>query len=262
MIKGQLNTEIFSSNDIINLLLEGHNLLLDIRERLTGQKIKTLFVIQNSEQEITVLNEDISSNMVLSRFGHSKKNPFSLAYSIDRDILNTVDSAEDTNKINQIVQAIFKAKGPYLAMKKNNTGRNYVPYFDSTDAEILILLLKYRKNFTLSWKEYGKLRGQLGGKGGYASAFYKIGDVGLIQVKYLNLVNQNNAAVNFQRLRQLELRIPELINILKGDSGNIEQGLISFFTEQKSRLHNQASISANAEAKKHLHELLKPLNKI
>jgi hypothetical protein len=71
---------------------------------------------------------------------------------------------------------------------------------------------------TLTVDRYASLRSSLGGGGGYASAFYKIGDVGSTQVKFFNLKKgASKATVNFARFSLLRDRFRQLYEIL-GDN--------------------------------------------
>ena len=98
----------------------------------------------------------------------------------------------------------------------------------------------------LDLSQYIELRQTLGGDGGYASAFYKSGDIGSVQVKFFNLNKSGQTATtNFVRFSLLRDKLRKLNEILKEkDLKVLKKGLLDFFTENK----NYSSLEQMSEA--------------
>ena len=251
-----LNDKKRSTQQMINTMKKGHDLLLEIRKAFIGSDIKTKFVVQ-IEGRIFIVNEEaINANLMLSAFGGGTvSNPFSLAYTISRDILKDQQFLEQSEEItdSDIWTTIFGQKPEYLRRKSMGTKREYKNiYFDSKDAEIYEYYIQNKEQITeLNVDRYASFRQKLGGGGGYASAFYKIGDIGSTQVKFFNFKEgQKNVSVNFTRFSLLRDRLQELYNILNQNSlESIGKGLQTFFTEKEDQVIEGVSTTVNQEAK-------------
>lgn len=253
----ELNSRKKSARQMIQTMQKGHSLLLEMREVLLGSKISTKFIISIEGKTYSIDEKFLSPYLTLSAFGGGTvSNPFSLAYKIDKELLKDKNFLENAEIISngEVWNKIFSLKPDYLKTYKTpKTGRIYTNYyFDSKDAEIYELFMQNKEKIAdLKVSDYAKLRAELGGGGGYASPFYKIGDIGSVQVKYFNIKQgQNNATVNFARFSLLRDRFQELYNILDQDSiQSIGQQLSKFFTEEESHISQEVSRQVNREAK-------------
>ena len=251
-----LNNKRKTTKNMINIMQEGHSMLLDIREAFVGHRINTKFYIAVEGKTYIIDENKIKPNLMLSSYGGATSaNPFSLAYQIDKELLESQKILEQAEEItnDEIFQEIMKKKPPYLdEYKTPKTGRIYkYYYFDSKDAEIYESYRQSKENIlSLSVDKYASLRYSLGGGGGYASPFYKIGDIGSTQVKYFNIKKgEKSAVVNFARFGLLNTRFKELYNILNQDSLNlIGKNLQTFFTEKEKNISEEVSIRINKEA--------------
>lgn len=238
--------ELEATKNFRSVLKKGHSLLLEMRETLTGQHINTKFIISVEGGKTYMVNEsDIAAETVLSRFGSTTvSNPLSLAYEIDANIEPTLQSLVETEKAQMIEgtniwNEIDKCKAAYLEKLSKQNNRKYEKrWFDSKDAEIYTLYSGYPPGGgedieLLTADHYESLRKSMGGQGGYASAFYKIGDIGLTQVKYFRIKKDSKTvAVNFARFSLLRDRFRQLSDILAGsDYQQIGTALRDFFTE-------------------------------
>ena len=242
-----------ATQQLIHTMDRGHSLLLEIRESLTGQKIKTKFYVKTGGKVYIINESNLDPNKVLSVFGGGTvSNPFSVAYEIDKDLLEAKKALKDAEEISttDIWQTIWNLKRPYLDKKSEETGREYKNvFFDSKDAEIYELLSRQKESL-LDLDTYSSYRASMGGGGGYRTAFYKAGDVGDTQVKFFNLDSQKKSVVNYGRLSLLRDRFRDLENILlQDDIQKIGYGLIKFFTEDESRISDDITTAFNQEAK-------------
>lgn len=225
---------------LIDTMDKGHALLLQMRETLTGQQIKTKFYVK-FENKVYIINEsNLNPKKVLSAFGgETVSNPFSVAYELDRELLKTrQELAKDTEiSKTEIWQTIWSLKRSYLDNKSEITKRKYENiYFDSKDAEIYELLSR-QKEPLLDLPAYTDYRARMGGGGGYRTAFYKGGDVGDTQVKFFNLDSRNKSVVNYGRLSLLRDKFKQLDEILQRESPyEIGKELLKFFTEDESKI--------------------------
>ena len=235
--KKKLNNGKRATKNLIATMEKGHSLLLKMRTALTGQQISTKFMIAHEGKTYLIDEVNVPTKLVLSQFGGGTvSNPFSLAYQIDTELMKSKEFLEKAEEISttEIWQQIYNLKRPYLDEKSKITGKKYPNiFYDSKDAEIYELYAQQKKT-DLTLADYTNLRAEMGGGGGYASPFYKIGDVGSIQVKYFNLKKGvKNSTVNFARFSLLRDRFKELEEILsKNDVQDIGQSLMEFFTEK------------------------------
>lgn len=245
---------------------EGHNLLLDIRKQLTGQDINTKFFVSYEGKTYEIDERDVQIGYTLSRFGADTiSNPVSLAYNLTsealQELIKEAKAKEITNE--DIWSQIYSLKRPYLDQKKaywasKGIKREYPNiFFDSKDAEIYELFNQQRnlqrETKILDLEYYTDLRKSMGGGGGYASPFYKKGDVGSVQVKYFNIKkNQTSSSVNFARFSLLRDQLRNLENILnQSDIGSVANNLIKFFTEtNKKYVTEKIDIAFNEAAEK------------
>ena len=252
-----LNNRKRSTQQMILTMEKGHGLLLNIREAFTGSSINTRFIVQVGNKTYAIDESKLNAKMVLSAFGGGTvSNPFSLSYQIDKELVASKEFLDNAEEISdsEVWQKIFSLKPEYLDTYKTPiTGKKYKHYyFDSKDAEIYE---SYSQNMedvvTLTVDRYASLRSSLGGGGGYASAFYKIGDVGSTQVKFFNLKKgASKATVNFARFSLLRDRFRQLYEILgDNDVQRIGANLAQFFTEKAERVSPGVSTLVNNEAR-------------
>lgn len=266
LTRGKYQNNKKATQQLISTMLKGHSLLKQVREILTGQSINTKFIIQVDEKFYQVKESQIDPNLILSKFGgDTVSNPFSLAYQIDLQMLKDCKILQEENEISNIdiLQTIYSLKRPYLDEKSKTTHREYPNiFFDSKDAEIYELYAQQTGNIPeLDLSEYTMLRKELGGGGGYATPFYKLGDIGSIQVKYFNLSKgQKNTTVNFARFSLLRDRLRQLNEILLlSNPLDMKQELISFFTEKEENISIKTQISRefNKAAQEAINQLFK-----
>jgi len=268
----QLTRNKRATEQFASTMLLGHNLLSQMRETLTGQSIRTKFIIEYEGQLYEVYEDEIQdfAKITIDRFrGEStNSNPFSLAYQLDAEVLkehgllNREAKMDDMQTVD-LVQEVWALKPPYLDYKSSITGREYKNiFFDSKDAEIIELLRQEAEEYgymSISLARYIQLRKNMGGGGGYASAFYKLGDIGSIQVKFFKFKKQGELVnVNFARFSLLRDRFRQLRDILA--MGNTEteimQGLKEFFTEKESNISDRMSTIFNREAQRSIDQWL------
>lgn len=258
----KLNNGKKATKNLIATMEKGHSLLLEMRAALTGQQISTKFIITHEGKTYLIDESNVPTKLVLSQFGSGTvSNPFSLAYQIDTELVKSREFLEKAEEISttDIWQQIYNLKRPYLYEKSKITGKKYPNiFYDSKDAEIYELYAQQKKT-DLTLAEYTNLRAQMGGGGGYASPFYKIGDVGSIQVKYFNLKKGvKNSTVNFARFSLLRDRFRELEEILsKNDVQEIGRDLMKFFTEKENNISQSLTRQVNNLAKKEFEKLFK-----
>lgn len=252
-----LNNRKRSTQQMIATMRKGHSLLLDIRKAFTGTNINTKFVVHVEGKTYMIDERYLEPQMMLSAFGGGTiSNPFSLSYKIDKELLQSKEFLENAEEItdSEVWNKIFSLKPDYLRTYKTPiTGRIYKNYyFDSKDAEIYEHFLQNKESVaSLNTSRYAALRKELGGGGGYASPFYKIGDIGSTQVKFFNFKEgQKSVTVNFARFSLLRDRFRELYDILNQDSlWAIGQGMKKFFTEEEERVSSGVSETVNRETK-------------
>ena len=266
----EYNNDNSATNYLMATMLKGHSLLLNIRKVLTGQIITTKFIVQTDSGFYEIDEASIESmNLVLSTFGGGTvSNPFSLAYQLDQELLWAQGLLTEERKISNktdILKTIESIKPEYLERKKEEWKKQGVDkeypniYFDSKDAEIYELYQQQRGRAALDVTEYAYLRKKMGGGGGHASAFYQMGDVGSVQVKFFNLTKNNKkATVNFTRFSLLRDRFRQLAMIFaEQNPQKMQEKLISFFTEKEKNVLEGVSTAFNEQAKKALEELFR-----
>ncbi len=242
----------------------GHSLLLQMRETLTGQKISTKFTLEYNGKLYQIDEDDVppeALRLVPSTFGGGTvSNPFSLAYELDIEVLKCKGLLEQEDSKLELIPLnlsdnIMALKPSYLAWKSTQTHRQYPNiYFDSKDAEIFELLQQEVENGQsdgiIALDRYIDLRASMGGGGGYATPFYKMGDIGLKQIKFFKFKNRAKVAtVNFARFSLLRDRFQQLESILNKDSTyDIVLGLKDFFTEKEKNITPEVSKILNEEA--------------
>lgn len=252
------------TNQFAQTMYLGHTILSQMRETLTGQTIRTKFLIEFDGHYYEVYEDEIQDyvKLALDRYrGQSTvSNPFSLAYQIDAEALKAAGILREENQVDgmqsvDLFQQIWDLKPSYLEYKHKLTGRDYPNIFwDSKDAEIVELLQQEaeREGYVpLALSRYIDLRQSMGGGGGYASAFYKLGDIGSTQVKFFKFKKQSGIVnVNFARFSLLRDRFKQLEEILSRPSETeIMAGLESFFTEKEVNISDNISQAFNKEAK-------------
>lgn len=251
------------------VLQQGHNLLLEIRAAITGQQINTKMLISVKGKTYLVNEVDLQDiNLVLSRGMRGEStvsNPFSLAYKIDNTIEQSLqdlvqeDKAEEISS-NDIYNIIWQRKIDYL--NKYYRDRKLEPIWNSKDAEIYMMYVGSpegggRDISELTVEKYHFWRKNLGGGGGYHSAFFKIGDVGLTQVKYFKITNKGTT-VNFARFSLIRNNIFKLQSIFNlTTKEEIGQNLLALFTERTTRLSDTRTRLYNEAAKAVIQELFK-----
>lgn len=269
--KDKLNNNKFATDHLKAVMYKGHSLLLNIRQQLTGQDISTKFIIQVENKTYQISEKQIDPNLIFSTFGGGTvSNPFSLAYQIDIDMLQAEGLLNKENEITKtdIWQTIWSLKPEYLEQKKQmwaskGIKREYPNiFFDSKDAEIYELYQQQTELPILNLGEYTRLRASMGGGGGYASAFYKIGDIGSTQVKFFNLKEGvKSTAVNFARFSLIRDKLRQLNEIFSmTNPTEMKNKLLHFFTEDEEKISAQVSKEFNITAKNAIESLFKGFN--
>lgn len=265
----KLNNNKAATKHLKMVMLKGHTLLLNIRQQLTGQDISTKFIVQVEGRTYQISEKDISPDLIFSKFGGgTTSNPFSLAYSISVDMLKAQGLLNDENEITtaDVWQQIWALKPEYLEEKKKRWAaqgikRDYPHiFYDSKDAEIYELYQQQTDSPPLTIGEYTSLRASMGGGGGYASAFYKIGDVGSTQVKFFNIKEgAKSTSVNFARFSLIRDRLRQLRDIFVNSTSpqEMKNQLINFFTEDEGRVSAEVSKEFNRTAKEMLENMFK-----
>lgn len=267
-LKNQQGDELIAK-DFIRTLEKGNILLEYIRQVLTNQIITTNFTIKGSENEIYFSEKsNIPYTLVLSTYGSSGNNFFSLAYNID--VNNAIKSLQENIEQEQykvtgtdVYSRIMQVKDGYLeVLKKKNPkkAKSYVPRYDSTDAEIFNLMNQRLKNGdlnelnkALTVAAYTRMRREMGGRGGYRTSQTQLGDVGLIQDK---MISQRINQVNFARQTLIRNRFSDLEKALSSmNNREIKNTFLKLFTEKQSRINDNISKMANREAVKNIKEL-------
>lgn len=266
--KDKLNNNKQATNHLKAIMFKGHTLLLNIRQRLTGQDISTKFIVQVKGRTYQISEKQIDPNLIFSTFGGGTvSNPFSLAYQIDIDMLQAQNLLIEENEITKtdIWQTIWSLKPKYLEEKRKKWASQGIKreypniFFDSKDAEIYELYQQQTNLPSLenNVAEYARLRASMGGGGGYASAFYKMGDVGSTQVKFFNLKEGvKSTTVNFARFSLIRDRLRQLNEILSMTNPvELKNKLIQFFTEDEMRVEAEVSKEFNKVAKETIESL-------
>lgn len=257
------------AEQFIRTLEKGDIILSQIRTMLTGQTIDTRFMVKSNSGEMYYIDqEQVRYRLALSTYGSSGNNFVSLAYKVDvkstiKDIISNIDSNNISNiNSNDIYLRIMEVKNQYLSALEIKNNRKYIPYFDSKDTEIFDLLTQRINmgeisviNKSLTFQSYVSMRKKMGGGGGYRSSKTQLGDVGLIQDKF---VTQKKQQVNFLRQTLVYNRFQELYkSLVSGDSKQIKQTLLRIFTEKQSRVGDSVSKMTNREATQILNQLFK-----
>ena len=263
--------------EFIQVLEAGQYLLQRFRSLIVGNSIQTQITIRIKNEVYTVDKKDIQDYItpILSTFGGSTKdNPFSLAYQIDIDSIQTKDELfKNLTKISgtDIYKQIFKMKVPYLVQKKG-WDENYArkkAVFNSKDAEIYDLMSQMEKQSpgsTKNWlniERYASLRASMGGGGGYRTNQLKSGDVGLIQDKF---ITSKQESVNIIRQQMIEEKLKKLLSIVSLPSTKgqeIKNELKNMFTESEKNINSLDIITkqTNKIAQEMIDQLFEKLDK-
>lgn len=229
---------------IIQMLELGHKIILEIRFLFSGQIIKTEAILYVDGKFYKVGEEVLDNNKittkVLSNYGASQNNPFSLAYQIDLISLKAYLEKEEIQALESTIwEKMLQLKSSYLEKYHSDMKKPYKVFYDSKDAEIYKLLENNSEAVgILSVEKYRELRQTLGGGGGYASPFYKMGDIGNVQVKFFNFNREKQIKVNYARMQLVQNQCLNLERILNPNqqSSKIKEGLIKFYTETEHNL--------------------------
>ena len=261
-----------ATQNFIQVLKKGRYLLNYFRMLLTKNSIETYITIKTDSGVYRIAQDKIEDYItpLLSTYGGStKNNPFSLAYEIDVKMLeqNQILSKENAISNTDIFKEIWNIKVPYLKEYKSWSERKAAQsrVFNSKDAEIYDLMnqLKNQSKLPSNWltvQKYAELRATMGGGGGYRTSQLKLGDVGLIQDKFVtNKIN----SVNIIRQQMIEKRLSELLEILNSKDYNfIRKELKRIFTENGEKSTNSLddiSRIVNEQAQQVIDEIFKNL---
>ena len=262
--RGSYKNNKKATQNLMLTMLKGHQLMLDIREVFTNQIITTKFIVQTDEKAFYEIDESKlnAKSLTLSAYGGGTvSNPFSLAYELSKDMLSAAHELnDDTNNISgsAIIQHIMSVKEDYLKKKKeDHPERDYSKkYFDAKDAEIYESYMQSKKDIqTLTSDEYYSLRKKMNKNN---IPFYKMGDVGSVQVKFFNLKQESSStAVNFARFSLLRDRLAQLEQILTNTNLNeMKEELVKFFTvDNESSIVDAVSQEFNQMAQNNIRKL-------
>lgn len=240
-----------TKKEMAEILYNGQELILQIRQAFTGQMIHTVIYVKGPDGEIYRVPAEKLENLSieLSTFGASGNNPFSAAYTLTKkEFENFVNENQDT--IDNMSDTLIYKK--ILSIKQKIYTRWW---FDSKDMEIIELYKNNKTEIKLGEKTYRHLRSVLGGGGGYHSSLDKIGDIGDIQVKYMNLQKYAKSYVNTTRFTLIKNHLEKIYEALNSDQ--VLQHLLKMFTEEESRIETKLSKISNKEAKKYMRDLFK-----
>lgn len=262
--RGSYKNNKKATQNLMLTMLKGHQLMLDIREVFTNQIITTKFIVQTDDEksfyEIDESKLDAKSLTLSAYGGGTVSNPFSLAYELSKDMLSAAHELNDNTNISgsAIIQQIMEVKDSYLKKKKeDHPERDYSKkYFDAKDAEIYESYMQSKKDIqTLTGDKYYSLRKDMNKNN---IPFYKMGDVGSVQVKFFNLKKESSStAVNFARFSLLRDRLAQLEQILTNTNLNeMKEELVKFFTvENESSIVDAVSQEFNQMAQNNIRKL-------
>lgn len=239
-----LNTSTHNQ-EMIKILEKGGELLLSFRHILTNQDINTYIYVQTKEGIKQYNKKDLIDNEVLrpifSSYGaETVSNPFSLAYEINLEALNSIKKFDKIDSKDRYYDAIVGPNGikrEYLDKLSQRTNRTYEEvFFDSKDMEIFKYYKSQNNIQALNASIYENLRSIVGGQGGYRSKFYQAGDIGEDQIKLYNFIDgRKQVSVVFYRFSLLRDRLNQLKKILSmKNSATVIKHLTNFFTEKIS----------------------------
>lgn len=242
--KGLTNKSV-KTKRVIQMLELGHEIILKIRFLFSGQTIKTEAILRVDGKFYKlgeeILNDSKITTRVLSNYGASQNNPFSLAYSINfKELKNYLEKENIEALPNDVWKKMLELKPSYLETYHPDLEKPYRVFYDSKDAEIYKLLeMNSEAVGVLDVDKYALLRSKVGGRGGYASPFYKMGDIGNIQIKFFNFSKGKDIAVNYARMQLIQKQCLKLEKNLNPNQSleKIKQGLINFYSENQSNLN-------------------------
>lgn len=254
------------TQNFILILQKGQKLLHQIRQLLTGQVISTVFTIEIDKKLYRVSEEMLKGYLkpILSTFGNSPVNPFSLALELDinslrEDLINFNEKRIDQD---DIYNMIWSVKTPYLQKKwqgrkdSRYKSKRYIDsrrVFNSKDAEIYDLISQSKDFSVLTVEHYEQLRASMGGMGGYRTNQLKLGDVGLVQDKF---ISEKFNSVNIARMQLIYNNLKRLNSALSSNNKEkIKQALLQTFTEKEKNLKEDIDKQLTQEAKKMIEEL-------
>ena len=255
---------IKSVEEFIRVLEKGKIVLEYIRQFLTGQKIKTEFILRTSDNNIISTNSDnVSYSYVLSTYGASGNNYVSLAYHLDSTIGQTISNLrEDRNKkIINIANKIGKKEVDYNVIQQKMLAvkeKIYkTVYFDSKDAEIFYKLLNTPSTIkNLTPTIYKKYRSQMGGGGGIKTTALQAGDIGDTQIKLfsnrtVNVMRQTMIIDTFKKLDQ---------ELIIRDKKRFKDFLYQNFTSKNKNTDFSIDKAFSTEARKGIDQIVKQLD--
>lgn len=231
---------IDSVHKFMNLMYQGHALLSDIREELTGQHITTKFIISFEEHLYVVDEKDIAPNLILTSFGAgTEANPVSLAYEINRDLLEAIKEYKTMDledmSTQMAIEVTKQAKWEWLTEKKFPTMPHAMikQWWDNKDSEVYEWVIQSKKDYVSSSEYDTQRKSAGGGPGKINTPFFKMGDVGTTQVKYFNLDKDSKQSAAFIRFNILNKKLKKLNQIFINNCNNPEKlknALKNFFT--------------------------------
>ena len=259
-VRGIVRDNIYAK-DFIKIMQRGHSLLLEVREAFTGQTITTKFIVQHNGQLYEINSTDLEVDYVLSSFGGGTiSNPFSLAYELNMgaEELTKTLASKGQQFDPGFVEALDRGKDQYLKDKAQKNNKSYEARYDSVDAEIYERYRQGKLTTQSLQANYGDLRQEIKKNN---TAFYKMGDVGQVQIKFFNADSANGMRVNFARFSLLRDRLRELAYILGACSQSpsyLKEYLINFFVESSERVVvDGVSDILSKEAQKNIEDAFK-----
>ena len=241
-------------------MLEGLQLLNEIRSILTGTTIQTHFYYKGDHGIIPIKISDLKPVLSLYAASGTLSNPINLAFQINGEIIDLsgelVEEKENNYDLQHYLTILDRAKDLYVNdLNSKNSNRIYEKYWDNKDAEILELLIQ-RKAKTLAWTHYKKYRQSMG-SAGKQTTLLQMGDIGNIQVKYFG---QKQKQVNVMRFSMLRNQLFELENIfLLTDPVLQKQKLKTVFLPKTTEMHDEFSKQLNRSATEYFNQLFQNL---
>lgn len=255
--------------DFINVLQEGKFLLNLMRQKITGQTITTKVAVVTGQNSVYYVDESqLSYKLVLSTYGSSGNNLFSLAYKVDIDQVIEKCKSDLLSKKNDdggmgisssdIYNMLVYNKQQYLEKLKRehpeNPDKYKLRWWDSKDTEIFEL---YKQTYLetdldylsqLTSQRYINYRKSMGGSGGEHTTATQIGDVGLVQNKKVSI---GQTSVNVMRQTMIKNHFVAIKKALETMSPEeIKNCLQKLFSAKESLVKDSVTKMANEEAKK------------
>lgn len=244
------------ANELASVMMEGLMLLNRVRSVLTGTTISTQFYHASDDGRMVPVNiANLKPVLSLYSASGTLSNPVNLAFEAEGEITELVDSLEENSKedgIQHYLKIMDRAKDLYVdQLNSNSKTKRYTKFWDSTDAEILELLIQ-RKAKTLAIHHYTSYRRHMGNKG-KQTTLLQMGDIGAIQVKYFGKKQKQVNVLRFSMLRNTLFKLEQAFS--QQNLTLQKQQLKDIFLPKTSELHDEFSRELNRDAVEYFNSL-------